>query len=74
MLARRLLAPLGGVAVAIALYPVTWGLDDFPPFEFILGSNTGLVHSFVDTTVKNGFTYYYAVTAYDHGDVGRGIP
>ena len=27
MLVRRLLAPLGGVAAAIALYPGTWGLD-----------------------------------------------
>ena len=36
--------------------------------QFYLGSNTGLVHSYVDTTVTNGFTYYYAVTSYDHGD------
>jgi hypothetical protein len=34
---------------------------------FYLGDNTGLEHTFVDTTVKNGFTYFYAVTAYDHG-------
>jgi hypothetical protein len=34
---------------------------------FYLGDNTGLRHTFVDTTVKNGFTYFYAVTAYDHG-------
>ncbi|NOY79218.1 MAG: hypothetical protein GXO76_15300 [Calditrichaeota bacterium] len=42
--------------------------------EFFLGKNTGLRHSFVDTTAKNGFTYYYAVTAYDHGDPENGIP
>ncbi|GBD92516.1 hypothetical protein BMS3Abin05_00088 [bacterium BMS3Abin05] len=42
--------------------------------EFFLGKNTGLQHSFVDTTAKNGFTYYYAVTAYDHGDSEHGIP
>ncbi len=42
--------------------------------EFYLGDNTGLRHSFVDTTAKNGFTYYYAVTAYDHGDPEHGIP
>jgi len=34
---------------------------------FYLGDNSGLVHSYVDTTVNNGFTYFYAVTAYDHG-------
>jgi hypothetical protein len=34
---------------------------------FYLGDNTGLVHTFVDSTVNNGFTYFYAVTAYDHG-------
>ena len=42
--------------------------------HFYLGDNTGLRHSFVDTTAKNGFTYYYAVTAYDHGDPFNGIP
>jgi hypothetical protein len=45
----------------------------FPVFDeqlgsvFYLGDNTGLQHTFVDTTVKNGYTYFYAVTAYDHG-------
>jgi len=32
-----------------------------------LGDDTGLKHSFVDTTVQNGQTYYYAVVAYDQG-------
>ena len=31
------------------------------------GSDTGLRHSYVDTTVENGQTYYYAVVAYDRG-------
>lgn len=35
--------------------------------QFFLGDNTGLVHSYVDTDVKNGFTYYYALTSYDYG-------
>ena len=30
------------------------------------GAN-GLAHSYVDDTVDNGVTYYYAVTAYDFG-------
>ena len=34
---------------------------------FNLGSNTGLVHSYVDSNVVNGQTYYYAVVAYDYG-------
>ncbi|MFQ5771485.1 MAG: hypothetical protein ACE5HX_13180, partial [bacterium] len=37
--------------------------------RFDLGNNTGLVHSFVDSNnVRNGVTYFYAVTSYDHGD------
>jgi predicted secreted protein len=39
-----------------------------------LGSNTGLVHSFIDSNnVFNGQTYYYAVVSYDHGDDSLGI-
>jgi len=40
---------------------------------FNLGENTGLQHSYIDTDVINGRTYYYAVTAYDSGDVEQGI-
>ncbi|MFC1568975.1 hypothetical protein ACFL4L_01965 [bacterium] len=35
--------------------------------HFWLGDNLGLSHTFTDTTVQNGFTYYYAVVSYDHG-------
>jgi hypothetical protein len=41
--------------------------------EFYLGDDTGITHSFVDSTARNGQTYYYAVTAYDHGDAVLGI-
>jgi hypothetical protein len=41
--------------------------------QFWLGDDTGLSHSFVDTTAVNGFMYYYAVTAYDRGDPSKGI-
>jgi hypothetical protein len=34
---------------------------------FDLGNDTGLKHSFIDTTVQNGQTYYYAVVSYDQG-------
>jgi hypothetical protein len=38
-----------------------------------LGHNTGLVHSYTDTDVNNGFQYSYVVTAYDRGDPENGI-
>ncbi len=41
--------------------------------EFNLGSETGLVHTFVDSGLTNGVTYYYAVTAYDKGDLDKNI-
>ncbi len=41
--------------------------------RFYLGSNTGIVHTWTDTTVVNGQKYYYAVTAYDHGMPAAGI-
>jgi hypothetical protein len=34
---------------------------------FYLGNDSGIKHSFIDTTVQNGQTYYYAVAAYDRG-------
>jgi hypothetical protein len=44
--------------------------------KYYLGSNTGLVHQYVDSTVKNGINYYYAVVAYDGGNeaVGKEMP
>jgi hypothetical protein len=42
--------------------------------QFWLGTNSGITHTFIDTTVVNGMTYYYAVTSYDHGDPVAGIP
>ncbi len=32
-----------------------------------MGTDTGIRHSWTDTTVNNGQTYYYAVVAYDYG-------
>jgi hypothetical protein len=32
-----------------------------------LSAESGIQHSWVDSTVQNGFTYYYAVTSYDFG-------
>ena len=35
--------------------------------QFWLGSDSGIEHRYVDTDVKNGVTYYYALVAYNHG-------
>ena len=40
---------------------------------FYLGDDSGLRHSYVDTTVENGQTYYYAVVAYDKGFVTTSV-
>ncbi len=45
-----------------------------PNSNFYLGSNTGLRHTFVDSTVVPGVEYWYSVTAYDRGDVTTGLP
>lgn len=38
-----------------------------------LGSETGLTHNFIDTTVTDGQQYYYAVTAYNYGSDSLGF-
>ena len=43
------------------------------PYEVHIGNDTGLKHSFVDSTVKNGIAYYYAVTSYDFQPVSTPI-
>lgn len=41
--------------------------------KYQLGSNSGLVHEYVDSSVTNGKTYYYAVVSYDRGFDTLGI-
>ncbi|MFA7329640.1 MAG: hypothetical protein WC326_01070 [Candidatus Delongbacteria bacterium] len=41
--------------------------------QYYLGSNSGLVHSWTDTTAVNGQNYFYAVAAYDRGDPESGF-
>jgi hypothetical protein len=43
------------------------GIDPAFPYQS-LGSETGLKHTFVDTTVYNGIEYWYCVAAYDQGN------
>ncbi len=46
---------------------ITWTkIADFDIIDS-QGKNTGLQYSFVDTTVINGFEYWYSITAYDKG-------
>lgn len=35
---------------------------------------SGLRHEYIDSTVTNGITYYYAVVTYDHGDDSLNLP
>jgi hypothetical protein len=40
--------------------------------HFWRGDDTGLQHSYIDSNVVNGKTYYYALVAYDQGDPSFG--
>ncbi len=41
--------------------------------HYYLGDDSGLQHSFIDSTAKDGFTYYYAVVSYSKGFAAGGI-
>lgn len=41
--------------------------------KYDLGNNSGLVHSYVDSSVTNGKRYYYAIASYDHGFDSLGV-
>ncbi|MBN2028910.1 hypothetical protein JW824_01585, partial [bacterium] len=63
----------------LAIFDLVNEYSGFYPIQdrglmFNLGDNSGITHSWVDTTVTNGIQYYYAVTAYDHGSPSYGIP
>lgn len=56
----------------IAQYDLKNGIRGFTNLavqgvQYWLGEDSGIQHAFVDTTVVNGQTYYYGVTAYDRG-------
>ena len=64
---------------AIATFDLINGIKGPDPvgvngISFDLGTDSGLQHSFVDSTVENGQTYFYAVVSYDRGapDLGTG--
>lgn len=62
----------------IAQFDLVDGITGLHPIDvngalFDLGDDTGLKHSYIDSTVQNGQTYYYAVVAYDQGFVTENI-
>lgn len=65
---------------ALKVFDLKDGIQGFDPVgidgvKYYMGNDSGLQHSFVDTTVQNGFTYYYAVVSYDFGfPAGQIIP
>ena len=54
-------------------YPSQPLLEQVGGTTYYLGSNTGLIYRFVDSTTTLGVTYYYAVCAYDAGDASFDI-
>jgi len=44
-----------------------WSRKTIGGVAYYLGSDTGIQHTWTDTTVTNGQQYYYAVCAYDFG-------
>lgn len=62
----------------IAQFDFRNGVSGFFPLayqgvQFYLGDDKGLQHSWTDSSVVNGQTYYYAVVSYDRGDVSKGV-
>jgi hypothetical protein len=64
----------------IKIFDLQDGISGFDPVgidgvKYYIGTDSGLQHSFVDTTVQNGFTYYYALVSFDFGyPAGEIIP
>ncbi|MBN2571163.1 MAG: hypothetical protein JXA68_03475 [Ignavibacteriales bacterium] len=48
-------------------YPSEGLLELYSGTTFYLGDNTGIVNTYVDSTVTPGITYYYALCSYDAG-------
>lgn len=67
----KLIAPIAQYDISNTVQGIWTGsastIQSTQGVPFYLGKNTGLVHSYVDTAVQNGRTYYYAVTSYDRG-------
>jgi hypothetical protein len=64
---ERVLLANGDVLNLIADTAVTGGATVFPGL-----TNTGITFAYTDNNVRNGFTYHYAVTAFDLNSVKSG--
>ncbi|MBN2365060.1 MAG: hypothetical protein EH225_03030 [Calditrichaeota bacterium] len=56
--------------VPLTYFDLNNGISGFDPRNpaVYLGDDTGLKHSFVDETAKNGIKYSYTIVSYDRGD------
>ncbi len=64
----------GPLGLPIAQFDLANGVTGFSETtangeQYWLGTDSGIAHSFTDSTATNGQLYYYAVTAYDRGSV-----
>jgi hypothetical protein len=66
---KQPLAIYDKVDSVFGFFPLTYGTG----VQFNLGSETGLVHTYVDSPLVNGRQYFYAVTAYDKGNIEKNI-
>jgi hypothetical protein len=65
--------PEGGRIISSTGLVTTVAADTFPASEFRTGPlQTGVTYAFTDSTVRNSFRYYYAVTAYDFNSIRSG--
>jgi hypothetical protein len=55
-----------GITGAYQLNPVMSQM--YAGFAPYLGDDSGIMNSYVDSTVTNGIPYFYALTSYTHGD------
>jgi len=60
--------PIAQFDIANDVYGINYSIPTLG-VQFDLGTDNGLKHYFIDSTAVNGYTYFYAVTAYDHGSV-----
>ncbi len=68
---KRSIAQFDKVNGLTGPHPLQFGEEIGIPngVHYFMGTDTGIQHSYVDTDVVNGRTYYYAVLSYDAGYV-----
>ncbi|MDP4176242.1 MAG: hypothetical protein Q8933_19840 [Bacteroidota bacterium] len=66
------------IAKPVAQFDITDEVKGFFPLDYhgvhmYMGDNKGLQHSWTDTDVMNGQTYFYAVVSYNKGEASIGL-